>query len=738
MTNDSASTIRCDYCELPVPGATQGPVYCCTGCRFAAAVTQETGDIGEARWMLTGLGVSLFFTLNVVMMTMALWAYADKPESPFAAALADFLRWIALLFSLPVMAWLGLPLGRNALDQLRRGQLSTDLLLMTGVLAAFGYSVISTVRGLGHVYYEVSCVILVLVTLGRWLEATGRRQASEALHALEALLPETAQRVVETRYDGQSCPSPPVRTGGHASPFHEELVPLSEVRVGDRLHVRATERIPVDGRVLRGTATVDEQFFTGESWPVSKHPGSALLGGTLNLDGDLFIEVTAPPQQGALGRLVQAVREAQSAKGHYEQLADRCSRIFFPLIGLVALGTAIWHGTHSGPEAAILNSLAVVLIACPCALALATPLAVWAALGTAARHGVLLHGGEALEQLARVDALRFDKTGTLTTGSPAVRHFVCEDLSERGEVLRRAAALTETSTHIFSRAIRGFVETIEPIPALDSVQSVPGRGIVATLLHEWGAISLGSLRLMQEQGLPLRPKIAAAVQHLDQESESCVLIGWGGEVRGLFLLREELRPEVRELMAACRDLKLDVAVLTGDLAARGTSLAHEIGVTVTAELLPEDKLAAIRHLQLSGAKVGMVGDGVNDAPALALADVGIAMGCGTDVTRETADVCLMRDDLRMIPWSIGYARRAVTTIRQNLFWSFAYNGIGVVLAACGWLHPAIAAAFMVISSLMVLGNSLRLKQTGSAEETPTSSLRRDVHLPVPPLSEVVS
>jgi heavy metal translocating P-type ATPase len=672
--------------------------------------------------MLTGLGVSLFFTLNVVMMTMALWAYADQPDTKFAAALADFLRWIALLFSLPVMAWLGRPLGRNALDQLKRGQLSTDLLLMTGVLAAFGYSVISTVRGLGHVYYEVSCVILVLVTLGRWLEATGRRQASEALHALETLLPETAHRV---QYVGQSYPSLAERTDGHASSFEEMTVPLSEVAVGDHLHVRATERIPVDGRLVRGTATVDEQFFTGESWPVSKHPGNSLLGGTLNLDGDLLIEVTAPPKQGALGRLVEAVREAQSAKGHYEQLADRCSRVFFPLIGVIAIGTAIWHGLSSGPEAAILNSLAVVLIACPCALALATPLAVWVALGTAARHGVLLHGGEALEQLANVDALRFDKTGTLTTGSPSVRHFACEDLSERSEVLRRTAALTETSTHIFSRSIRAFVETTELIPALDTVRSIPGRGIVATLTHEWGDVSLGSLRLMQEQGLLLGPKIAAAVPQLDQESESCVVIGWGGKVRGLFLLREELRPEVLELIAACRDLNLNVAVLTGDLASRGASLAHEIGMTVTSELLPEDKLTAIRQLQRSGICVGMVGDGVNDAPALALADVGIAMGCGTDVTRETADVCLIRDDLRMIPWSIGYARRAVTTIRQNLFWSFAYNGIGVVLAACGWLHPAIAAAFMVISSLMVLGNSLRLKQTGETENVTKSQAESD-------------
>ncbi len=700
----SFEPVRCDYCELPVPGATQGPVYCCSGCQFAAAVTNERGDVGESRWMLTGLGVSLFFTLNVIMMTMALWAYADQPDSRFAAALADFLRWISLIFTIPVMAWLGVPLGRNALAQLRRGQLSTDLLLMTGVVAAFGYSVTSTLRSLGHVYYEVSCVILVLVTLGRWLEATGRRQASEALHALETLLPETVHRIVDLPRDGVEG---------------EELAPLSDVQVGDRLRVRASERIPVDGLVIRGTATVDEQFFTGESWPAPKRPGNTLLGGTLNLDGDLIVEASALPKQGALGRLVDAVRQAQSAKGRYELLADRCSRNFFPVIGLIAGGTAIWHGMHTGYEAALLNSLAVVLIACPCALALATPLAVWAALGTAARRGVLLHGGEALERLSEVNALRVDKTGTLTTGTPSVKQFLCEMETERDEVLLRAAALTDSSTHIFSRAVRGFVETTKLIPILTAVRSVPGRGIVASVVGDSHETLLGSVRMMTEQTLRTGPRLAAAIRQLDQESESCVLIGWDGEVRGLFLLREELRPEARELIAACRELHLDLEVLTGDHAARGARLQNEIGVPVRAELLPEDKLDAIRKLQFTGARVAMVGDGVNDAPALALADVGIAMGCGTDVTRESADVCLIRNELRAIPWVIGLSRRTVSTIRQNLFWSFAYNGLGVILAACGWLHPAIAAVLMVVSSLMVLGNSLRLKHAGGSPLLPT-------------------
>ncbi len=653
--------------------------------------------------MLTGLGVSLFFSMNVVMLTMALWAYADKPDTAFAAALADFLRWIALLFTIPVLAWLGVPLARNAWELLKRRQLSTDLLLLTGVLAAFCYSTVSTIRSLGHVYFEVSCVILVLVTLGRWLEATGRLKASEALHALESLLPETVHRVAVT--------------AGSTQP-HEVLIKLSEVRVGDHLRVRASERIPVDGTVVRGTATVDEQFFTGESWPAAKRPGNPLMGGTLNLDGDLVVEATALPQQGALGRLVEAVRHAQSVKGHYEQLADRCSRIFFPVIGVIALGTAIWHGWYTGAEAAMLNSLAVVLIACPCALALATPLAVWAALGTAARRGVLLRGGETLERLAGVTAVRLDKTGTLTTGSPSVKQFLCESEAGRAEVLRRAAAITDSSTHIFSRAVRGFVETTQALPRLDDVRSVPGRGVVARIIEDSSEIQLGSLRLMNESGMQVGPRLSAAIQLLDQEAESCVLIGWNGEVRGLFLLREELRSEARELIRECRELHLDLEVLTGDHAARGARLQAEIGVPVRAELLPEQKLAAIQAARTAGLRLAMVGDGVNDAPALALADVGVAMGCGTDVTRESADVCLIRNDLLAIPWAIGFSRQAVSTIRQNLFTSFAYNGIGVVLAACGWLHPAIAAALMVISSLMVLGNSLRLQH--SEEDQPQS------------------
>jgi heavy metal translocating P-type ATPase len=650
--------------------------------------------------MLTGLGVSLFFTLNVIMLTMALWAWDEQPESAFAAALAGFLRWIALLFSIPVIWWLGMPLGLQAMDQLRRGQLSTDLLLLTGVVAAFGYSALSTIRDTGHVYFEVSCVILVLVTLGRWLEASGRRRASEALDELQGLLPETVQRVASDE----------------SSSVSEFTIPLDAVQIGDRLRVCAGDRIPTDALLVRGVGHVDEQFFTGESRPVEKSAGCTLLGGTLNLDGDLLVEVTAPPRAGALGRLVSAVRQAQTLRGRYERLADTCSRWFFPVIATIAVTTFVWHATRSGLEPALLHALAVVLIACPCALALATPLAVWSALTSAAARGIVIHGGQALERLAGVTALRFDKTGTLTTGAPIVRRLCCETDEDRGEVQRRAAALTSASRHVFSRAVRSFVEISGPACEAADVESVAGKGLVSSLPGSSHATALGSLRLMEEHKLQLGPLLKSVLTQQELNADGLVAIGWDGCVRGLFVLRDELRDGVEPVLVRCRQLRLDVAVLTGDRIERAAALQAQVGIPVTGALLPEDKLDCIRDLQTRGAQVAMIGDGLNDAPALALADVGIAMGCGTDVTRETADACLLTDDLSSVPWLITHARQTVSTIRWNLFWSFAWNGGGVIVAACGWLHPAVASALMVVSSLMVLGQSLRLREPASARE----------------------
>lgn len=714
-----ASPASCAYCGLPVasaePVGETVPVYCCFGCQFAAGVTGE--PLSSSRLSLRGpyarLGLSIFFTMNVIMLTMALWAYADKPDTRFAATLAEFLRYLSMLFALPVLILLGGPLLNSAIGQLRRGTLSTDLLLLTGVLAAYAASVISTVRGSGHVYFEVGCVILVLVSIGRWLEAAGRVKASRALDELEQLLP---ARVMRLR-DGET-----------------EEIAVDEVRMGDLLRVRPGERIPVDAEIRGGAASVDEQFFTGESAPHIKAIGDSVLGGCLNLDGDLVIQATSTSRGGALSRLVRHVREARFRRGIHQTLADRWSEFFFPVIGSAALLTFGVHWWLDHWSAGLLNALAVILIACPCALALATPLAVWAALGTAARRGVLFRSGEAIERLAGARRVFFDKTGTLTTGQPRVGMFVCESPDRYDGIRSLVSAMTVSSPHPFSRAIHEFLETATPFPELRQLRSVAGAGLEA-LLPRGGAAYVGSLVWMTQHSLPLGPRIRAALRDGKVACASQVFVGQqagpasSSAIEALFVLDEELRPSARPCLVGLDRLGIVAEVLTGDRAERGLALGLELGIQVRSQLLPEQKLEQIRRaaeaetgLERTARGVVMVGDGLNDAPALAAASLGIALGCGTDVSRDAADVCLIHDDLAMIPWSIEFARRTVRTIRQNLAWSFGYNGLGVIVAACGWLHPAIAAALMVVSSLMVLGNSLRLQEgiAVPADGTPPS------------------
>lgn len=660
------------------------------------STTADTHD--HAMGPASALGFSVFFTMNVVMLTMALWSYADptvavqRSLTPFESALGHFLRYGAMLFSVPVLLLLGRPLVSHAVAGLRNRHFTTDLLLATGVLAAFALSVINTWRGAGHVYFEVGCVILVLVTLGRWLEAAGRSQASRTLDDLEQLVPDTVR---------------------HVDAGNESVIQTVDVRIGDSIHVLAGERIPLDGIVRRGRGVVDEQFFTGESTPIEKQYDDRVLGGSLNLDGDFVIEVTAPSHAGALGKLVDAVRAARLAKGRYQMLSDSWSRAFFPLIGVIALGALLVHGWRSGWEHGLLTALSVVLIACPCALALATPMAVWTALATAARQGVLCRSGAALEKFAAVKALRWDKTGTLTTGFPRVHRLVCESPADANEIEISAHRITNRSNHLFSQAIREFLgdacdsRLAESVIDDAEIVTVAGRGLRCRLTTG-GLVALGSIRFMNDCGFRWGPKLSELVADPFSASFPIVAIGYAGAVRGLFLLEETLRPEAVEAVIQCSALGLDQAVLTGDRHIRATFLSKELGLPVAAELLPEQKLAAVRDAHRRIGPVAMIGDGLNDAPALAAADIGIALGTGADVSRDSADICLLNPDLLQIPWMYAFSQRAVRTIRTNLIWSFGYNSIGVLFAATGYLHPALAAALMVLSSLAVLGNCLRL------------------------------
>jgi heavy metal translocating P-type ATPase len=692
----------CAYCGLPLasgwlpvrPAETaDAPHYCCFGCRFAAAVAQASGEQGAVVWLLTRLGLAIFFTVNVLVFTMFQWGQdvygpAAGPQDGFTQSLDSFHRYLAMLLAAPVLLLLGGPLAENTWDQLRRGRLTADLLLLSGVLASYLYSVHSVWTEAGPIYFEVGCLVLVLVTLGRWLEAAGKVKANAALEALERLLPETVRRQERNA---------------------ETIVPRSEARPGDNLRVLPGERVPCDGRLLAQSVAVDERLLTGESKPVTKTAGDPLVAGSLVLDGTVLLEVTAPSSAGTIARLAELVRSARRSKGRYERLADRVTAWFLPGVLLLALLACLWHGCHRGWDQGILTGLAVVLIACPCALGIATPLALWTALGEAARQQILFTQAEALEKLAVVRTFCLDKTGTLTTDTPQVIAWAVVEEAERAEILRRTAALAGHSLHHHSLALADFaapsgMKMISPV----NPRTLPGRGLVGTFERSeetW----LGSVALMQEAGLRWSRSLEGEVQTAVKLAQPCTCLGWGGQVRAVFRLTEQLRPEATEAVAGLCQRGLHVEVLTGDHAARGAALAAELGIPVQAALTPEGKLHALTALRQNGL-VAMVGDGINDAPALAASDVGIAMGCGTDVTRATAALCLLGNDLRKLPWAVDLARRTVGIIRQNLFWAFVYNALGIGLACTGWLNPIWAAAAMTLSSGFVVANSLRLRQ----------------------------
>jgi heavy metal translocating P-type ATPase len=644
---------------------------------------------------MTRLGLAVFFTLNVVVFSMALWTQDVYPQedtahrAAMATALYGLFRYAAMTFALPVPFLLAGPLLASAWRSARCGLLSTDLLLVAGMLAAFAYSIHSVFAGAGHVYFEIGCIILVMITLGRWLEASGKHRTTETLAQLERLLPDVVTVV----------------RGGEDTERQ-----LADVRIGDTLRVLAGQRIPVDGTIQRNRAAIDQQMLTGESVPVEKGPGDDVLAGTLNLDGELYITATRDPEHGAMRRLIDCVREARLASGRYQSVADRAATWFAPLVVTVALATFGWHSFQHSLAAGIMASLAVVLIACPCALGIATPLAVWTALSRAAGAQVVFRSGEAIERLATVRALRLDKTGTLTTGTATVDRFNSTDeLTDSALVECVAAALAVTSAHTFSDAIVRFVPARHNLPIVTESRTLAGRGVEAFVEEVDATVHLGSMSYLRDVGLDTTLLPESARSSID-DGLSLVAVGWSGHIRGIFTLREQLRSEAHDVIAACRTSGLDVAVLTGDHPRRGDVVSRQLGVPVAAGLLPDDKLETIQVTRQRIGPVAMVGDGVNDAPALAAADIGIAMGCGADVTRESADICLLGSDLRRLPWSIDLARRTVRVIRTNLAWAFAYNLIGVALAATGKLNPIIASLAMVASSGLVVANSIRLRQ----------------------------
>jgi len=604
--------------------------------------------------------------------------------------------WLLLILTTPVQFWVGWQFHRGFLHDLRYRQASMSTLVSVGTSAAYFFSVAVTLWP--HVfpahsvtYYDVSAVVITLVVLGRWLEARARGRTSEAIRRLVSLAPRTA-RVV--------------RAGAEVD------VPTAEVRVGDFVRIRPGERIPVDGVVTEGASTIDESMLTGESLPVEKISESKVYAGTVNRTGSFIFRAAKVGRETALARIVALVAEAQGSRAPIQRLADRVAAIFVPIVlGIAGLTFLAWwlFGPEPAGLFALTNAVAVLVIACPCAMGLATPTAIMVATGRGAERGILIRSAAALELLERVDTVVFDKTGTLTVGRPVVTDVIALPLTSEEDVVALAAAAEQGSEHPLGEAIVASAkERGLALPPITAFTTVPGQGIDARASD--GHVLLGNRTLMDARGVDVSALVARA-QALAAEGKTAVYLALGGRALGLLAVADVLKPEAPDAVAALKRRGLEVIVLTGDARPTAEAVARRAGVEkVLAEVLPEDKAGEITGLKAQRHRVAMVGDGINDAPALAQADVGIAMGSGTDVAIEAADVTLVRGDLRSVVGAIDLSRRTISVIKQNLVWAFGYNVAVLPLAAAGLLNPLLAGAAMAFSSVSVITNSLRLKR----------------------------
>ncbi|CAN7440550.1 heavy metal translocating P-type ATPase [Massilia sp. LjRoot122] len=604
--------------------------------------------------------------------------------------------WLQLALATPVQFWLGARFYRAGWKALRAGSGNMDLLVAIGTSAAYGLSLYLLLRpshhGAPHLYFESSAVVITLVLLGKWLEARAKRQAVAAIGALEALRSEEAL----------------VRRGAT-----DLRIPLAELRVGDLMVVRPGERVPADGSVEEGRSHLDESLLTGESLPVAKGPGERVAGGAVNADGLLLVRATAVGAETMLSQIIRMVEDAQAVKAPIQRLVDRVSAVFVPVVLLVSLATLLGWGLATGDwQAALLNAVAVQVIACPCALGLATPASIMVGTGVAARHGILIKDAEALETAHALGVVVFDKTGTLTEGRP---QLVAVEGADPARVLQLAAAVQQTSSHPLARAVLDAATErgTSLLPAAEA-RALPGRGVQAGVGD--AVVLLGNARLMLEQGAALGELEARAAAHeaLGRTVSWLALRHAGGagsiEVAGLLAFGDTLKPGAAAAVTRLRSMGIEAVMLTGDSEGAARAVAAQAGIErYHAGVLPGDKARVVAELMAAKGRVAMVGDGINDAPALAAADVGIAMASGTEVAMQTAGITLMRTDPGLVADAVAISQRTYAKIRQNLGWAFVYNVVGIPLAAFGFLNPVLAGAAMALSSVSVVANALLLR-----------------------------
>ncbi len=653
---------------------------------YKAALEDDRNDApdeaADLRWRLV-LAVAL--SAPVVLLTMV------------TALRFDGWEWVALVLATPVVLWAGSSFHRVAFLNARRGAASMDTLISMGTLAAWGWSTVVLVTGSdAHTYFEAGAVITTLILVGRYLEARARRRSGDAIRALLEL----GAKDAHVLRDGV-----------------EVLVPIEDLVVGDRFVVRPGERIAADGTVVEGDSAVDQSMLTGEPVPVEVSDGASVTGATLNTSGRLVVEATRVGADTALARITNLVAEAQAGKAPIQRLVDRVSAVFVPIaIGIAAATLAGWLVLSGDLTSAFTAAVAVLIIACPCALGLATPTALMVGTGRGAQLGILIRGPEVLEQTRRISTVVLDKTGTVTEGKMWVTGAVAAAGTERSELLRLAGAAEDASEHPIARAVAAYARaengTLAPV---ESFRSRSGTGIEAVV--DGHAVAVGRPSLLEEWGLELTPELKDVYAAEEIEGHTVVVAAIDGTVAGLFVLADRIKPTSVEAIAELRALGLTPVLLTGDNERTARAIGAEAGIDrVIAEVLPEGKSAVIAGLQRDGETVAMIGDGVNDAPALAQADLGLAIGTGSDVAIEASDLTLVSGDLRAAADAIGLARRTLRTIKVNLFWAFGYNVAAIPLAAAGLLNPMIAAGAMAFSSVFVVTNSLRLRRFHSLRE----------------------
>ncbi|WP_442812233.1 heavy metal translocating P-type ATPase [Streptomyces sp. NBC_01788] len=687
-----ATVVRTGYTAEEPPPPASGPAADAE----SRPDEEQEGRDPELAALRGRLVVSALLAVPVVLLSMV-------PALQFT-----YWQWLSLTLAAPVVVWGGLPFHRAALTNARHGTATMDTLVSIGTLAAFGWSLwalflgdagmpgmrhefrltVSRMDAASTIYLEVAAGVVAFILLGRYLEARSKRRAGAALRALLEL----GAKDVSVLRDGR-----------------ETRIPVAALAVGDRFVVRPGEKVATDGTVVEGVSAVDASMLTGESVPVDVGPGDTVTGAAVNEGGRLVVEATRVGADTQLARMARLVEDAQGGKAEVQRLADRISAVFVPVVLLIAVGTLLtWLFATGEVTAAFTAAVAVLIIACPCALGLATPTALMVGTGRGAQLGILIKGPEVLESTRRVDTVVLDKTGTVTTGRMTLQEVYAAEGTDEKRLLRLAGALEHASEHPIARAVAvGAEERVGPLPPVEHFENVPGRGVRGRV--EGHDVAVGRLVELDDE---LPEEVARARREAEREGRTAVVVGWDGQARGVLAVADAVKDTSAQAVARLRALGLRPVLLTGDNRAVAEAVARAVGIDpqdVVAEVLPEEKAEAVRRLRAEGRTVAMVGDGVNDAAALATADLGLAMGTGTDAAIEAGDLTLVRGDLRVAADAIRLSRRTLATIKGNLVWAFGYNVAALPLAAAGLLNPMIAGAAMAFSSVFVVTNSLRLR-----------------------------